>query len=89
MTKSRFAPALVLLLTLVAALGQTHLPPKQSGTVVLQQIERDWAAAFVHKDQAALGRILAPGWRDNTPGETKIGRRLWRRSSRARLMSSP
>jgi len=67
MMKSRFASALVLSLTLVPVLGQTHQPPKQSDNVVLQQIERDWAAAFVHKDRAALGRILAPDWSGQYP----------------------
>lgn len=65
--KCRFALAAVILLTLFPAFGQTPRPSKHSDTAILQQIERDWADAFVHKDQAALGRILAPDWRGQYP----------------------
>ncbi|HWG20004.1 MAG TPA: nuclear transport factor 2 family protein [Terracidiphilus sp.] len=63
----KFAFAAVIFLSLFPAFGRTPRPPKQSDTAILQQIERGWAAAFVHKDQAALGRILAPDWRGQYP----------------------
>lgn len=63
----KFASAAVIFLSLFPAFGQTPRPPKQSDTAILKQIERDWAAAFVHKDRAALSRILAPDWRGQYP----------------------
>jgi ketosteroid isomerase-like protein len=65
--KWRFEFVAVLFPTMFAALGQTSHQLKESDTATLQRIEHNWADAFVHKDQAALGRILAPEWRGQYP----------------------
>ncbi len=55
---------LFLLLAAAALHGQAPAAPAAPNSVeqILLQLERDWSQADIHKDSAALDRILAEDW---------------------------
>lgn len=57
-------PLGLLLAAAVALSGQAPAAPAAPNSVeqILLQLERDWSQADVHKDAAALDRILAEDW---------------------------